>query len=111
MREFAGAAQVAVRAALRVRRSANLRYVPAIYRKVNDQIRRLQERSPLPGYTPFICECSRPDCGVGIEATLDEYSDVRADSTHFMLSHRHLDVEIERIIQSNDRFFRTSIGV
>jgi hypothetical protein len=53
----------------------------AVFREVNDQIRRLQEGSPLPGYTPFFCECSRYDCRVGLEAMLDEYNDVRADPT------------------------------
>lgn len=76
----------------------------AVFREVNEQIRELQETSPLPGYTAFICECSRYDCRVGVEATLDEYIEVRSEPTHFLLAHGHIDVDLERLVRVNDRF-------
>jgi hypothetical protein len=74
------------------------------YREVNQAIAKLQEKSPLPLPPTFICECSNTDCREVVEATLDEYSQVRAVATHFLLAHGHIDPDIERIVRTTDRF-------
>jgi hypothetical protein len=74
------------------------------FREVNEAIERLQEGSPLPLPPTFICECSHTDCRDVVEATLDEYSQVRAVATHFLLAHGHIDPEIERVVRTTERF-------
>jgi hypothetical protein len=75
-----------------------------VFREVNEQIRRLQEESPLPGYVAFICECSRLGCQEAIDATIDEYRGVRADPRHFLIAHGHIDADLERVIRVTKRF-------
>lgn len=74
------------------------------FRDVNEQIRNLQEGFVVPAHTTFVCECSRDDCHASVEASLDEYRQVRADPRHFLVAPGHVDGEHERIIRSNTRF-------
>ncbi|MDP9260419.1 MAG: hypothetical protein M3O89_00430 [Actinomycetota bacterium] len=75
-----------------------------LFREVNERIRDLGKSSTLLGYAPFICECSRPDCHHGVEATIEEYLEVRAEATHFLVVPGHTDPALERIIRTNERF-------
>ncbi|MGH3000456.1 MAG: hypothetical protein ACRDNM_14255 [Gaiellaceae bacterium] len=56
------------------------------------------------GSTDFICECNDPQCTERIEATLEEYEDVRADGVRFILAPGHGDGSIERVVERRDEF-------
>ncbi|HEY2543079.1 MAG TPA: hypothetical protein VGH92_08500 [Gaiellaceae bacterium] len=54
------------------------------------------------GSTEFICECDDPLCTERVEATLEEYEDVRADGARFLLAIGHGDNSIERIVDRRE---------
>jgi hypothetical protein len=75
----------------------------ALFRDVNERIAESAQRFDA-DRTDFVCECSDPNCTHRLEATLDEYEDVRADGATFMLTPGHEDSEIERIVSAGRRF-------
>ncbi|HZS23384.1 MAG TPA: hypothetical protein VFA30_00225 [Gaiellaceae bacterium] len=54
--------------------------------------------------TQFVCECADPTCTHRLEATIDEYEDVRADGATFMLAPGHAQDDIERVVADRGRF-------
>jgi len=56
------------------------------------------------GSTDFICECDDPQCTERVEATLEEYEDVRADGARFLLASGHGDRSIERLVETRREF-------
>jgi hypothetical protein len=75
-----------------------------LFREVNEQIHKLEDQFGGNPLARFICECARRDCTVRIEVILEEYREVRANTTHFMVERGHVDPEHERLVRSNDRF-------
>lgn len=69
----------------------------ALFREVNERIAESAEgfdhKRP-----EFICECGDPNCTHRVEASLDEYEEVRADGATFLLAPGHDDKEIERVV-------------
>ena len=60
------------------------------FREVNERIAESAERFDA-GSTEFICECADPDCIHRVEASLDEYEEVREDGATFLLAPGHGD--------------------
>ena len=75
-----------------------------VFREVNDRIRELREKVELPGATDFICECSREDCTETVSLPVDEYESVRSSPTLFLIVPGHETLEVERVVDVNDRF-------
>jgi hypothetical protein len=76
----------------------------ALFRDVNERIAESAHRFAASS-TEFVCECADPNCTHRLEATLDEYEEVRADGTTFMLAPGHDHADIERVIDdSRSRF-------
>jgi hypothetical protein len=75
----------------------------ALFRDVNERIAESAQRFDAES-TQFVCECADPNCTHRLEATLDEYEDVRADGTTFMLAPGHEHRDIERIVADRGRF-------
>ncbi|HEY2074304.1 MAG TPA: hypothetical protein VGG88_12075 [Gaiellaceae bacterium] len=73
------------------------------FREVNERIAENARRFDA-GTTDFICECDDPMCTERVEATLDEYEDVRADGTRFLLAPGHGDGSIERVVEHRPNF-------
>ena len=75
----------------------------ALFREVNERIAEsaagFDQRRP-----EFLCECDDPGCTHRVEATLDEYEEVRADGATFMLVPGHVDEEIEQVVADRGRF-------
>jgi hypothetical protein len=69
----------------------------ALFRDVNERIAESAERFDS-DQAEFVCECSDPACAERIPATLDQYEEVRADGTHFLLVPGHEDTRMERVI-------------
>jgi hypothetical protein len=60
------------------------------FREANDKIRdRANEYSPDMERIPFLCECPRTDCVEIVRLTLDEYGELRSDSSLFMTAVGH----------------------
>jgi hypothetical protein len=70
----------------------------ALFRNVNERIAESAARF-LVDNTEFVCECSDQSCTERVEATLDEYEDVRSEPTHFLLRPGHEDTRVERVVE------------
>jgi hypothetical protein len=75
----------------------------ALFRDVNERIAESAQRFEAPS-TQFVCECADAGCTNRLEATLDEYEDVRADGATFMLANGHAHDDIERVVADRGRF-------
>ena len=54
--------------------------------------------------TDYLCECSETSCMETLELTNDEYERARSRSTVFMVVPGHERLEIERVVEENERF-------
>jgi hypothetical protein len=75
----------------------------ALFRDVNERIAESAHRFDADS-TQFVCECADPNCTHRLEATLDEYEDVRSDGATFMLAPGHEHADIERVVEKRGRF-------
>jgi uncharacterized protein (DUF1499 family) len=75
----------------------------ALFRDVNERIAESAQRFEADS-TQFVCECADPNCTHRLEASLDEYEDVRADGATFMLAPGHAHNDIERVLADRGRF-------
>ncbi|MGH3050756.1 MAG: hypothetical protein ACRDLK_11410 [Gaiellaceae bacterium] len=75
----------------------------ALFRDVNERIAESAERFDA-SRTEFVCECADPNCTHRVEATLDEYEEVRADGATFMLVRGHEQPDIERVLEQRPHF-------
>ena len=74
-----------------------------LFRAVNEHIAERAHRF-MAASTQFVCECSDPGCAHRLEATLDEYEQVRAHGATFMLAPGHAHADIERVVARRGRF-------
>jgi hypothetical protein len=75
----------------------------ALFRDVNERIAESAQRFEADS-TQFVCECADANCTHRLEATLDEYEDVRADGATFLLAPGHAHADIERVVEDRGRF-------
>jgi hypothetical protein len=75
----------------------------ALFRDVNERIAESAERFDAES-TEFVCECADASCAHRVEATLEEYEEVRADGTTFLLAPGHADGDIERVVEDRGSF-------
>jgi hypothetical protein len=75
----------------------------ALFRDVNERIAESAQRFEADS-TEFVCECADSGCAHRLEATLDDYEDVRGDGTTFMLAPGHEHTDIERVVQDRGGF-------
>ena len=75
----------------------------ALFRDVNERIAESAQRFEADS-TQFVCECADPNCTHRLEASLDEYEEVRADGATFMLAPGHAHDDIERVLEDRGRF-------
>ena len=73
------------------------------FREVNERIAENAERFDAAS-TEFICECADADCIHRVEASLDEYEEVREDGATFLLAPGHGDGSIERVVEHRGDF-------
>jgi hypothetical protein len=75
----------------------------ALFRDVNERIAESAERFAAES-TQFVCECADPGCTHRLEATLNEYEEVRSDGATFMLAPGHEHADIERVVARKNHF-------
>jgi hypothetical protein len=68
---------------------------------MNEQIKDLPVRPPAV-YEAFICECYRDRCTDFINLTMEEYEGIRAHPARFAVLPRHVNWEVERVVDSAD---------
>ena len=75
----------------------------ALFRDVNERIAESAARFDASS-TQFVCECADANCTHRLEATLNEYEQVRSDGATFMLAPGHEHADIERVVERRSRF-------
>jgi hypothetical protein len=70
----------------------------ALFRETNEAIERGQWRDDPGKLVRFRCECSRLDCGEGIELTLAQYEQVRRFPRRFVVVSGHELPEVETVV-------------
>jgi hypothetical protein len=78
-------------------------HTESLFRSVNERIAASAERFEAES-TQFVCECADPSCTHRLDATLDEYEEVRADGATFMLAPGHAHADIERLLEDRGGF-------
>ena len=75
----------------------------SLFRDVNERIAESAKRFDAPR-AQFVCECGDSSCTEHVEARIDQYEEVRADSTHFLLLPGHEDERVERVVEWRGRY-------
>jgi hypothetical protein len=75
----------------------------AIFREVNEAIAKTAEGFDATE-AEFVCECADPDCAHRVTASLDDYENVRANGTHFLLVPGHEQPSVERVVRRGGQF-------
>jgi hypothetical protein len=52
----------------------------------------------------FYCECADVECHERVEVPLDDYEEVRGESTHFIISPGHENERVERVLARRGRY-------
>jgi hypothetical protein len=76
----------------------------ALFRQVNERIEEVNEKLGAESYSDFLCECGDDDCTAPVSMTIAEYEEVRSEPTHFAIANGHEVVDVERVVEKNDRF-------
>ncbi len=76
----------------------------SLFRTVNEEIERIPRADWSGAYAELVCECARQDCIEKLQVTSPEYESIRGTPTHFVVQQGHVVPDIERIVESNDRF-------
>jgi hypothetical protein len=75
-----------------------------LFRDVNERIKEINRDMGFEEAADFICECGDADCAAPITLTLREYEAVRAHPTRFAIFRSHEMMDVERIVEENERF-------
>ena len=73
----------------------------ALFREVNERIAETAERFEADS-TKFVCECADPTCTHRVDASLEQYEEVREDGTRFLLVPGHEDERVEAVVRQVD---------
>jgi hypothetical protein len=78
-------------------REVKIARTESLFRDVNERIAETSERFDA-DEAEFMCECADPGCAERLEVPLEEYEDVRADGTTFLLNPEHVEPDFEEIV-------------
>ena len=84
------------------------------FREVNEAIAKTAVRFEA-HEVDFVCECADPGCAHRVTADLEDYEEVREESTHFLIAPGHEEPQIERVIERTGEYtvvekFGTTVG-
>lgn len=75
----------------------------ALFREVNERLLEFTDGSSN-GAIDVLCECSREECAVTMELSLEEYQRIRSRSTWFAISPGHETPAVERVVETRGAF-------
>jgi hypothetical protein len=73
------------------------------FRDYND--RRVAVEEGESGLAPWVCECGDGSCIAVLEATVDEFQSAHAAPDRFMVKPRHIFADVERVLETYDRYW------
>jgi hypothetical protein len=74
----------------------------AFFRDLNERLEELTPESA--SELVVLCECANEDCAQRLTLRKEEYEEIRAHDTHFVVAHGHADLGIEEVVRRTDRF-------
>lgn len=77
--------------------------IEAVFRQLNDRIAETARRFQA-DEVDFVCECADADCTHRVEATLDEYAEVREHERRFLLVNGHEQPDVESVVARRPRY-------
>jgi len=77
---------------------ARIARTESIFRHVNEGIAETAEFFGSQK-TEFVCECADPACQHRVDLPLEEYEEVRSDSTRFLVAEGHVEPGYERVLE------------
>ena len=80
------------------KREVQIAKTEALFRDVNERIAETSERFDA-DEAEFMCECADSGCAERLEVPLEEYEDVRADATTFLLNPDHVEPDVETVVR------------
>lgn len=77
-----------------------------LFRRVNEQMRALDDKLPAPGVDthPFVCECGHIDCAEKIMLTVGEYERIHADPAQFVAVPCHEMPDVEDVVEQHEDY-------
>lgn len=75
--------------------------VQAIYREVNEGIALINSGWEIPDLE-LVCECGTSGCTDRVSLTGEEYEQLRAEPTWFVLRPGHENTDVERVVRRSD---------
>ena len=75
-----------------------------LFRDVNERIKDINREMGVTEDADFICECGNEDCAVPMTLTMREYEEVREHPTRFAICPGHEILDVERVLEENERF-------
>jgi hypothetical protein len=82
---------------------AKMARTESAFREVNEAIAKTASRFEA-DEAQFICECADPDCAHRVNADLEDYEEVRAEATRFLLAPGHHEPKVERVVEHSAEF-------
>ena len=82
---------------------AEMARTESAFREVNEAIANAASKFQAEE-TDFVCECADPDCAHRMTVELEDYEDVRAEPTQFLLAPGHGEPDVERVLERTDEF-------
>jgi hypothetical protein len=76
----------------------------ALFRQVNERIEEVNESLGADEPSDFLCECGDENCTAPVSLTVAEYEAIRSNPTHFVIAHGHEVIDVERVVEQNERF-------
>lgn len=73
------------------------------FREVNEAIARTAARFDATE-ADFVCECADPNCADRVTADLEDYEEVRADPTRFIVAPGHEEPPLERVVEQTSDY-------
>ena len=78
----------------------------ALFREVNENIARLEERHGMPGTEAvYICECADAACVEQLAVAPEAYRRVREKPRLFLVLPGHEDPQLERVVERHPDYF------
>jgi hypothetical protein len=76
----------------------------ALFREVNENIARLEERFGSATQPVFICECSSDSCTEHIPVDEETYRRVREHPRRFLILPGHIDETLESVVETHPNY-------
>lgn len=77
--------------------------IEALFRDVNEHIAETAERFDAERANVY-CECADAGCHDRMDVPLDDYEEVRSESTHFLVRPGHEDERVEQVVARRPRY-------